>query len=185
MKQFTMQTNKITDMEREYIVVANVNNQISVLNRITSVYLKRHINIESLNVSESYIKGISTVVISAITSTDVTQKIVNQLDNIIDVYSVDFYLPEDIIYKELALYKVDSRILTDKRESAFLLTESHGRIMEISKDYVVIEKSGTRGELEKLRDRLDIKGLLAGYSRSGNVVLHREENITNILQKVS
>lgn len=185
MKQFTMQTNKITDMEREYIVVANVNNQISVLNRITSVYLKRHINIESLNVSESYIKGISTVVISAITSTDITQKIVNQLDNIIDVYSVEFYLPEDIIYKELALYKVDSRILTDKKESAFLLTESHGRIMEISKDYVVIEKSGTRGELEKLRDRLDIKGLLAGYSRSGNVVLHREENITNILQKVS
>ena len=85
MKQFTMQTNKITDMEREYIVVANVNNQISVLNRITSVYLKRHINIESLNVSESYIKGISTVVISAITSTDITQKIVNQLDNIIQI----------------------------------------------------------------------------------------------------
>ena len=43
-------------MKREYIVVAFVNNQISVLNRITSAYLKRHINIESLNVSESYIK---------------------------------------------------------------------------------------------------------------------------------
>jgi acetolactate synthase-1/3 small subunit len=93
-------------MKREYIVVANVNNQISVLNRITSAYLKRHINIESLNVSGSYIKGVSTVMISAITTAETIERIVNQLGNIIDVHSVDYFQREDVIFKEPAHYKI-------------------------------------------------------------------------------
>ena len=47
-------------MEQEYIVIAFTENQIGVLNRITGLYLRRKINIESLKVSESSIKGIST-----------------------------------------------------------------------------------------------------------------------------
>jgi len=172
-------------MESEYIVVAFVNNQISVLNRITSAYLKRHINIESLNVSESYIKGISTVVISAITTADMTERIVNQLSNAVDIHNVNYYLREELIYKELGLYKIHTRIIKDKTEFDYLLNHSNGRIMEINSEYVIVEKSGTRLELEELRDDLETKGLLAGYSRSGNVVLHREESITNLLQKVS
>jgi acetolactate synthase I/III small subunit len=172
-------------MENEYIVVAFVNNQISVLNRITSAYLKRHINIESLNVSESYIKGISTVVISAITTADITERIVNQLGNVIDIHNVNYYRPEELIYQELGLYKVHTKILKQKKDCDFLLNQSNGRIIEINSDYVIVEKSGTRNELEKLRDKLDSKMLLAGYSRSGNVVLHREESIQNLLQKVS
>ena len=38
-------------MKQEYIVIAITENQIGVLNRITSLYLRRKINIESLNVS--------------------------------------------------------------------------------------------------------------------------------------
>ena len=46
-------------MIKEYIVIAFTENQIGVLNRITALYLRRKINIESLKVSESSIKGIS------------------------------------------------------------------------------------------------------------------------------
>ena len=52
-------------MIKEYIVIAFTENQIGVLNRITALYLRRKINIESLKVSESSIKGISMFVISA------------------------------------------------------------------------------------------------------------------------
>ena len=55
-------------MEQEYIVIAFTENQIGVLNRITGLYLRRKINIESLKVSESSIKGISMFVISAFTT---------------------------------------------------------------------------------------------------------------------
>ncbi|MFQ8826812.1 MAG: hypothetical protein ACLR76_04550 [Alistipes sp.] len=45
-------------MTKEYIVIAFTENQIGVLNRITALYLRRKINIESLKVSESSI-GVS------------------------------------------------------------------------------------------------------------------------------
>lgn len=171
-------------MKREYIVIAFVNNQISVLNRITSAYLKRHINIESLNVSESYIKGVSTVVISAITTKETTEMIVNQLGNAIDILNVQFYLQEELVYKEMALYKVSARIVDNRRRFDYILNSSNGRVIEINSEFLILEKSGSRTELEKLRDKLDSMNILSGFSRSGNVVLHRE-SMENLMQKVS
>lgn len=171
-------------MKREYIVVAFVNNQISVLNRITSAYLKRHINIESLNVSESYIKGVSTVVISAITTKETIEMIVNQLANAIDILNVDFYLQEELIYKEMALYKVSLRILENKERFDNVLNSTNTRVIEINNDFLIVEKSGSRSELEKLKDKLEHMNMLSGFSRSGNVVLHRE-SMESLMQKVS
>ncbi|MFA5850898.1 MAG: acetolactate synthase small subunit [Bacteroidetes bacterium GWF2_40_14] len=168
----------------EYIVIAFVNNQVSVLNRITSAYLKRHINIESLNVSESFVKGISTVVISANTSADTIEKVVNQLGNIVDVIYVDYYLQSDLICKELGLYKIASVILDERSYFEYILNRSNGRIIEINNDYIIMEKSGTRNELEKLKEELEKRNVLTSYSRSGIVVLHRE-SIENMFQKVS
>lgn len=171
-------------MKREYIVVAFVNNQISVLNRITSAYLKRHINIESLNVSESYIKGVSTVVISAITTKETIEMIVNQLANSIDILNVDFYLQEELIYKEMALYKVSLKILENKERFDNVLNSTNTRVIEINNDFLIVEKSGSRSELEKLKDKLEHMNMLNGFSRSGNVVLHRE-SMESLMQKVS
>jgi len=169
---------------REYIVVAFANNQISVLNRITSAYLKRHINIESLNVSESFVKGVSMVVISANTTSAVIERVVNQLGNIIDIINVDYYLQEDLIYKELGLYKISTEILTERSYFEYILNRSNGRIIEINDGFIIMEKSGTRIELEKLKEELEKKNFLTGYARSGNVILHRE-SIEMKLQKVS
>ncbi len=172
-------------MKREYIVVAFVNNQISVLNRITSAYLKRQINIESLNVSESHIKGVSTIVISALTTVDTIERIVKELYNMIDVHSADYYLPEQLIYKEMALYKIDASITKQYALFDYILNRSNGRIIEINSSYIVIEKSGTKAELEKLRNKLQSQSLLGAYSRSGNVVLNREESFLKQIMSVS
>jgi len=171
-------------MNREYIVVAFVNNEISVLNRITSAYLKRHINIDSLNVSESFVEGISRVVISAVTSSETIERIINQLGNIIDVLQVDYYLHRELIYKEMAIYKISADILLDKNDSDFILNKSNSRIIEMGKEYLIMEKSGSRYELEKMKEKLERKKFLAGYSRSGNAILHREPD-KNLLFKVS
>ncbi len=170
--------------KKEYIVVAFVNNQISVLNRITSAYLKRHINIESLNVSESYIKGISMVVISAITSKDTTERIVNQLNNNLDILNVNFFLQEELIYKEMALYKISPEFLKDSILFNHFLNRLNGKIIEINDGYIIAEKSGSKAELDSLKMSLERKKLLISYARSGNVVLQREP-IEGLMQKVS
>ena len=78
-------------MIKEYIVIAFTENQIGVLNRITALYLRRKINIESLKVSESSIKGISMFVISAFTTQEVIDKLAKQLRNIVEVIQVEYY----------------------------------------------------------------------------------------------
>lgn len=78
-------------MKKEYIVVANVNDNISVLNRITATYIKRHLNIDSLNVSNSSKKGVSNVLISCVTTKESMEQIVRQIGNMIDVLNVRFY----------------------------------------------------------------------------------------------
>ncbi|OFX80338.1 MAG: hypothetical protein A2X17_00475 [Bacteroidetes bacterium GWF2_41_61] len=124
---------RVEIMNREYIVVAFVNNQISVLNRITSAYLKREINIESLNVSESFVKGISTVVISAITTADTIERIVNQLGNVIDVLQVDYYYQEDLISKEIAMYNISGDIISDRCDSEYILKRLNSSYYKKSK----------------------------------------------------
>lgn len=160
--------------KREFIVTAFTENQIGVLNRITAIYLRRKINIESLKVSESSIKGISMFVISAFTTEDIIRKVVQHIRKIIEVLDVEYRLPEQLITQEIALYKLSSAIFNDSEQVDAIIRVAGGRIIEMHADYVVVEKTGAREEIEKLRQQLERKGVLIQFTRSGSVVLHRE-----------
>ncbi len=91
--------------KKEFIVIVYAYNQIGVLNRITNAYIKGNVNIEKLNVAETSEQGISLAVISAVTSEEAIRRVVNLLNNIIDVIEARFYEPEDMLYKELGIYR--------------------------------------------------------------------------------
>uniref|UniRef100_UPI004026FEF5 acetolactate synthase small subunit n=1 Tax=Alistipes indistinctus TaxID=626932 RepID=UPI004026FEF5 len=139
-------------MEQEYIVIAFTENQIGVLNRITGLYLRRKINIESLKVSESSIKGISMFVISAFTTHEIIERLVKQLRNIIDVIQVEFYSNEELITQEIALYKISAEILRQSDTVDRIIRQWNARFIEINPAYVVVEKTGTREEIDRRRE---------------------------------
>ena len=125
-------------MEQEYIVIAFTENQIGVLNRITGLYLRRKINIESLKVSESSIKGISMFVISAFTTPEIIERLVKQLRNIIDVIQVEFYSNEELITQEIALYKISAEILRQSDTVDRIIRQWNARFIEINPAYVAV-----------------------------------------------
>ena len=170
-------------MVKEYIVIAFTENQIGVLNRITALYLRRKINIESLKVSESSIKGISMFVISAFTTQEIIEKLVRQLRNIIEVIQVEYYSDDELITQEIALYKISSKIVRESGTVDMLIRSWNARIIEMNPSSVVVEKTGTREEIENLRAELESRKILLEFTRSGSVVLHREslENTLNQL----
>lgn len=163
-------------MIKEYIVIAFTENQIGVLNRITALYLRRKINIESLKVSESSIKGISMFVISAFTTQEVIDKLAKQLRNIVEVIQVEYYSNDELITQEIALYKLSSKIFKESGTVDMIVREWSARIIEMNPAYVVVEKTGTREEIENMRTELESRGILIKFTRSGSVVLHREPN---------
>lgn len=161
-------------MNREYILVAFTENQVGVLNRITIAYLRRKINIESLKVSETSMKGISMFVISAFTTEETIQKLTRAINNIVEVIQVSYYTPDELITQEIALYKISSKFFDKGGRIDAVSRELGARMIEVSPGYVVMEKTGTREEIEALRDRLDRQGVLLEFTRSGSVVLHRD-----------
>ena len=157
-------------MTKEYIVIAFTENQIGVLNRITALYLRRKINIESLKVSESSIRGISMFVISAFTTRETIDKLVKQLRNIIDVIQVEYYSNEELITQD----KITSKIFRESGTVDRIVREWNARIIEMNPQYVVVEKTGTREDIDAMRSELEQQQLLTEFTRSGTVVLHRD-----------
>ena len=161
-------------MVKEYIVIAFTENQTGVLNRITALYLRRKINIETLKVSESSIKGISMFVISAFTTQEIIDKLAKQLRNIVEVIQVEYYSNDELITQEIALYKISSKIFEQSGTVDMIVRDWNARIIEMNPSYVVVEKTGTREDIDTMRAELESKGLLTEFTRSGSVVLHRE-----------
>ena len=168
-------------MNKEYIIVAFTENQVGVLNRITIAYLRRKINIESLKVSETSMKGISMFVISAFTTEEVICKLTRAIRNIVEVIQVSYYTPDELITQEIALYKISSKFFDRGGRIDTISRELGTRMIEINPGYVVMEKTGTREEIEELRERLERQGVLTEFTRSGSVVLHRDSPLENII----
>lgn len=112
-------------------------------------------------------------VISAFTTHEIIERLVKQLRNIIDVIQVEFYSNEELITQEIALYKISAEILRQSDTVDRIIRQWNARFIEINPAYVVVEKTGTREEIDRMRETLAEEKLLDEFTRSGSVVLHR------------
>jgi len=171
------------ELKKPFTVIVYTENNLGLLNRIATIFLKRHISIDSLNVSESEIEGVHRFTIVATMTEDHVKKIVGQIDKQIEVIKAFYHSDEGIIFQESALYKMHSDVLFDKREVQNVIKNSHARIVTVQRDYFVIEKTGHRVELEKLYQELLPYGLKQ-YVRSGRIAVSKKEmQISNRLKE--
>ncbi|MDE5944619.1 MAG: acetolactate synthase small subunit [Rikenella sp.] len=155
---------------REYIITVFTENRVGVLGRITSIFTRRKINIESLKVSETPVKGISMFTIHAFTTEDTACRILSGIERIIEVLRADKYRTDELTTQQIALYKVSPELFL--RGGDACLKEYNARVIEINPEYVVLERTGTGEEIEALRDYLSEAGMLLQFTRSENIVLH-------------
>ncbi len=151
-----------------FTILVFTENHVGLLSRITLIFSRRHINIESITVSESEIKGIHRFTI-VINSDEVqVQKLVKQIEKQVEVLKAFYHFNEDTIYQEIALYKiaVTSLVLDDNLE--LLIRANHARILNISPEFIVIEKTGHEDETKALFEELQPFGVLE-FVRSGRV----------------
>jgi acetolactate synthase-1/3 small subunit len=172
-------------MEQEYIISAFTENNIGLLNRITIIFTRRGVNIESLTVSESAIKGISkfTIVVSA--TEDLVQKIVSQIEKLVEVLKAFYHSDEEMIYQEIALYKVSTKALIDNNSIESIVRKHNARIIEMTNDYTVIEKTGHKDDTSILFTELQSTSGVMQFIRSGRVALTRSsiEKLSEFLKE--
>lgn len=167
--------------KKTYTISVYTENNVGLLNRISAIFLKRHINIESFSTSESEIKNVFRFVIVVNITAEKITKIVQQIEKQIDVIKAFYHTDEETIFQESALYKVRSSALFEERHIQNIIKQSHANIVTVSPEFFVIEKTGFREETEQLRKDLEPYGLLQ-FVRSGRIsVTKAKMGISEIL----
>ena len=83
-----------------YTIIVHSENIAGILNQITAVFTRRQINIESLNVSASSIKGVHKYTITCWTTPDVIDKVVTQIEKKIDVIQAHYFTDKEIFQRD-------------------------------------------------------------------------------------
>lgn len=159
--------------KQEFTITVYTENQIGLLNRIAVIFSRRKINIESMNTSPSEIEGIHRFTIVIDETEEVVRKLVRQIEKQVEVLKAYYNTGDEIVWQELALYKVPTDEIAEKVKVERLLREFGARAVVIRKDYTVFETTGHREETDKLIEVLEPYGLIE-FVRSARVAIIKE-----------
>lgn len=157
-----------------YTIIIFTENKPGVLYRIADAFLKRKINIESLTVSEIEEQGMSRFTLTIKGTKHAVEKISKQLYKIIEVVKVLETTDEELLFKELALFKVSTKNAEKRHEIEGLANLSHAKIISVGNTSLTIEQSGSEKEINALHALLKPFGIKE-YVRSGRIGLRRKE----------
>ncbi len=172
-------------MKQEFTVSIFSENHIGLLSQVSTVFTRRNVNIESITSSESAIHGIQKLTIVVFTTNEQIEKVRNQLDKQIDVIKTYVYNADAIIHQEIALYKVPTEAMLESDEIERIIRKHNARILEITKEYTVIEKTGHKHETQDLFEKLNQFGVTQ-FVRSGRVAVTKlkKELLSSYLKKL-
>lgn len=160
-------------MERQfYTISVFTENQVGLLNRLSIIFTRRGLNIESVSASASAIPGVHKITFSLMSDAVTIRKVVQQMEKCIDVLRAFAYTDSQIVSQEIALYKVPVGRLLDEPNLEQIIRSHNARILEITRDFVVIEKTGHENETQALFELLRNYGVLQ-FVRSGRVSVTR------------
>lgn len=154
----------------EFNITVYTEHHVGLLNRIATIFSRRKMNIESLNTSPSEIEGIHRFNIVIHESEEVVRKLTRQIEKQVEVLKVYYHTNEDVIWQEMALYKVPTDVIAEKALVERLLRENGARAVVIRKDYTVFETTGHREETDNLIKVLQPYGLIE-FVRSARIAI--------------
>jgi acetolactate synthase-1/3 small subunit len=149
-------------------------NNIGLLNRISAIFQRRHINIESLTTSQSEIEGVNRFVIVVNITESQAKKIIGQFEKQVEVIRAYYHTDEETIYTESCMFKIKSALLFEEPQIQNIIKESNARIVTVNKAFFVLEKSGRRNEIESLRRDLNVFGIMQ-FVRAGRIAVTKDE----------
>ncbi len=157
-----------------YTISIYTENNIGLLNRISSIFLQRHINIESLTASNSEIENVTRLIIVVNSTEERIKKIIGQIEKQVEVIKAYYHTNAETIYLQSALFKIKSNLLFEKRQIQNIIKNSNAQIVTVTPEFFVIEKSGRKEEIDKLYKQILPYGIMQ-FVRSGRISVTKEE----------
>lgn len=153
-------------------LIALVEDKPGVLTRVASLFRRRAFNIESLTVGHTEKQGVSrmTIVVDS-TNTD-AEKVAQNLQKLVNVINVENITDAPAVTRELALIKVHTENSTTRGEIMQLVETYRGRVVDVGRDALMIEVTGTGDKIESLTEVMRPYGIKE-MVRTGRVAMVR------------
>ena len=167
--------------KQTYTVSIYTENNIGLLNRISAIFQRRHVNIESINSSKSEIKSVSRITLLVKVTEVEIKKIIGQIEKQVEVIKAYYHIDEQIVYQESCLFKLHSDLLIDNDEIQNIINDSKTKIINVNKEFFVLKKSGKKEEIEELYHILEKHGIMQ-FVRSGRIAITKNKmDISSII----
>lgn len=158
-----------------YTITVFSENRVGLLNQITIILNRRQLNIETLSVSPSALKGIHKFTITTYSDHETIEKVVKQIDKRIDILKAYYNTDDELVYQEIALYKIATKHILEKGSIESLIRDHDITVLEITDNAVVFQKTGLYDETQKLFEDLSKTVGVLQFIRSGRVAITRSK----------
>ena len=155
----------------KHTLVALVEDKPGVLNRVASLFRRRSFNIESIAVGHTEISGISRMTIVVDGATTAVEQVRKQLEKVIEVVKVSDITDENLVARELALFKVKSTPQT-RSEIIQIVDIFRANIVDVSPDSLMVEATGDEDKIDSLYNLLRGFGIKE-MARTGRIAMGR------------
>lgn len=134
----------------KHTLVALVENQPGVLQRVANLFSRRGFNIESLTVGHTETEKISRMTIVVDGANTQVEQVIKQLYKLIDVLRVSDVSEDRTVDRDLALIKVTATNSTTRAEIVQLADIFRGKVVDVASDSLIVEVTGTEEKIDNL-----------------------------------
>ena len=176
--------NSMSKQEQQlFTVIIFSENSVGLLNQIAIIFTRRQLNIETLSVSPSAIEGIHKFTITTFTDEVTIEKVVKQIDKRVDILKAYYNTDEDLVYQEIALYKLSTELFLKMDGVEDLIRKYNARVLEINETCLVLEKNGHYEETQSLFEELSERVGVLQFIRSGRIAItkNKVERLSDML----
>lgn len=154
-----------------HILVATLDDEPGVLNRVTSLVRRRAFNIQALTVGPAEAPGTSRMTLVVESDEAGAKRVAAHLEKLLNVLRVELLTEKPSVVRYLALLRITAPVAT---RSQVLLVGSafRAQVVDVAEDSVVLECSGSAEKIAALAEALRPYGLLE-LSRTGALAMAR------------
>ncbi|MDR2338483.1 MAG: acetolactate synthase small subunit [Deltaproteobacteria bacterium] len=159
-------------MKTRHTITALAENETSVLHRITSIFTKRKINIESLTAGDTEHENISRFTVVFSSELGVVPQLLRAIQKQVEIIEAFASEDEGLLYREIALLCLGFRNIEEREQLVKIVETNGGQVLLFNRKSIVVEITGGEIEINRFRD-LFLNYKLYTFIRSGRVAVKK------------
>lgn len=164
------------DQSIKHTISLLVSNKPGVLTRVALVFARRGFNIDSLVVSKGQTPEFSRMNIEATGNERTLNLMLSQLNRLVDVIHAVDHASDDVIQRELALFKINCT--PDKRTEVLQIADTfRGQTIDIGDDTITVQVTGKSTKVDAFLTMMSPFGIME-LVRTGKVLMSRGKEST-------